>query len=100
MYDYSKKHYDSVIAYRGFSDGGVQGQSDWTCTGKAACGWVPEVGLTFSSDGVIQWTPLMHASDKGSLVVAQCVTFVSLMSARRAQNFTVYHPVSLPIRHF
>ena len=34
--DYHKNNFESVIAFRGFSDGGVRGQSNWTCTGKAA----------------------------------------------------------------
>ena len=56
----SSKSVQSVLAFRGSSDGGVRDQSSWTLTGKAACGWVVEGGFVCNPSGVIQWTPLMY----------------------------------------
>ena len=58
--EWHKTSLDSILAFRGFSDGGVRGQSSWQTNGRAACGWVIQGSFSFLVDGTLLWSPLMH----------------------------------------
>ena len=60
--NFKKDMLNEVLAFRGFSDGGVGNQASWASDGVAACGWVLEGAFSFSSDAVLQWSPLVQGS--------------------------------------
>ena len=48
--------------FRGFSDGGVRDQANWSTNGVVACGWLIEGGLLFQTNMVVQWQPFIRGS--------------------------------------
>ena len=59
MPSWSKTMLSSILAFRGFCDGGGQ-RSTWNSNGRAACGWVLQGAFCVSTNADLQWTPLMH----------------------------------------
>ena len=53
---------NKFVAFRGFSDGGVRDQANWSSSGAAACAWLVEGGFAFGSNSVVRWWPLMVRS--------------------------------------
>eukprot|EP00746_Dinoflagellata_sp_MGD_P048266 gnl/MRDRNA2_/MRDRNA2_219635_c0_seq1.p1 gnl/MRDRNA2_/MRDRNA2_219635_c0~~gnl/MRDRNA2_/MRDRNA2_219635_c0_seq1.p1 ORF type:complete len:117 (+),score=9.52 gnl/MRDRNA2_/MRDRNA2_219635_c0_seq1:97-447(+) len=51
----------NVLAFRGFSDGGVRNQASWATDGSAACGWVLQGAVSCSpSSSDFQWVTLIR----------------------------------------
>eukprot|EP00746_Dinoflagellata_sp_MGD_P027526 gnl/MRDRNA2_/MRDRNA2_164989_c0_seq1.p1 gnl/MRDRNA2_/MRDRNA2_164989_c0~~gnl/MRDRNA2_/MRDRNA2_164989_c0_seq1.p1 ORF type:complete len:149 (-),score=11.43 gnl/MRDRNA2_/MRDRNA2_164989_c0_seq1:49-495(-) len=90
-YDSYENKLGDFICFRGFSDGGVRGQSDWNATGVGACGWVLQGG-TFDENIKVSWSTIAY----GGVFLGHSVTsFDAELSGVEGLAFTLLYMFGL-----